>query len=252
MIGRLLTYLILLIAAAGCTNDSNNIKGYWSFTYGEEIEQNGVAQIDSSHLMWYHDGIGYVPGTYFIKADSFYCFDIIDKDTVISFSNLLKFKGDNHFEMINKNGVGNYERITEKELNEFIDERESRIVQGEEDNIIPIKENTSRHYMPDNSEIKNFKFSKDMLFNYWAHSDDGVFAFRINKTGFYIGAIGELSSIPYLIQNDTIEVFEYHGGPNGMETSKGVITKLTNDSLVISFFTGGSSIGRYVKFKTSD
>jgi len=138
----LLTYLILLIVAAatGCGSESKDITGYWSFTYGTELEQNGVAQIDSSNLIWYHDGVGYVPGSYFIKTDSLYCYDIIDNDTVVNYIWLLKIIDVNHFELGNTAGVGKYERITEKELNEFIDERESRIVEGEEEDIIPIKE----------------------------------------------------------------------------------------------------------------
>ncbi|NQX96991.1 MAG: hypothetical protein HRT73_03805 [Flavobacteriales bacterium] len=116
-----------------------------------------------------------------------------------------------------------------------------------------LQENTSRHYKPDNSEIKNFKFSKDMLFNNWAHSsDDEEPAFKMDAKGFHVITRDGGYTIPYLVKDDTIEVFEYHGGPNGMETSQGVITKLTNDSLIISFFTGGDNVERYVNFKEED
>lgn len=113
-----------------------------------------------------------------------------------------------------------------------------------------VQEIVSKHHMPDKSEIKNFKFLKKLLFNSWAHSSiDENPAFRIDGDGFHVGTKDGGYTEEYLIKHDTIEIFEYHGGPNGMETSKGVITKLTNDSLIISFFTGGDNIERYVKYK---
>ncbi|MCB9334937.1 MAG: hypothetical protein H6586_02235 [Flavobacteriales bacterium] len=107
--------------------------------------------------------------------------------------------------------------------------------------------------IPEKSDLLNFKFSKEMFFNSWAFSSDNDEpAFKIDSQGFHVITKDGGYTIPYLIKKDTIEIFEYHGGPNGMETSKGVITKLTNDSLVISFFTGGDNIERYVKFNSED
>ena len=138
-IKNLLTYLIFLVVIAGCGSDSKDVTGYWSFSYGEKLDQKGVAEIDTSNFMWYYNGIGFVPSSYFIKDDSLYGYDIVEEDTVVSFKDFLKFNDLNHFELKNKDWLGKYERITEKELKEFIDERESRIEKGEED-IIPIIE----------------------------------------------------------------------------------------------------------------
>ncbi len=110
--------------------------------------------------------------------------------------------------------------------------------------------NVEKHYFPEKSEVINFKYSKEKLFNYWTHSsDDESPAFNIDEMGFHVHTRVGGHSIPYLIKHDTIEVFEYHGGPNGMETSQGIIIKLTEDSLVVSFYTGGESVDRYVKYK---
>ncbi len=92
-----------------------------------------------------------------------------------------------------------------------------------------------------------------MLFNSWAHSsDEDEPAFIIDDKGFHVTTRDGGYTVPYLVKDDTIEIFEYGGGPNGMETSQGVITKLTNDSLIIFFFTGGDNKERYVKYKKED
>lgn len=133
---NLILILIVVFVAAGCTQAQKEITGYWTFSYGSEIEANGVAHIDSMNLMWYHDGIGFVPSSYFIKVDSLYCYNIIDKDTVTNYTCFIQFLDESNLVMKNKDGVGIYKRITEKEFDEYIDERENRIIEQE---IIPIK-----------------------------------------------------------------------------------------------------------------
>jgi hypothetical protein len=114
-----------------------------------------------------------------------------------------------------------------------------------------VNENELEHYFPEKSEVINSKHSIDLLYQSWAHdSSDYEYAFRIDENGFHQGSSRSgYYTVPFIIKFDSIEVFEYLGGPNGSTTSQGVITKLTKDSLVISYYTGGNSIGRYVKHK---
>lgn len=136
------------------------------------------------------------------------------------------------------------------EISQIEESKEEHSVALDENNSDTTKINITEHYFPEKSEVINFKYAKEKLFNYWAHSfDDEYPAFNINEQGFHVHPIDGGYTIPFIIKHDTIEIFEYHGGPNGMETSQGVIIKLTEDSLVIYFYTGGESIDRYVKYK---
>lgn len=143
--------------------------------------------------------------------------------------------------------------------NEIIIENENLHFESKQDSIIDeiiindfvANEDELEHFYPEKSEVINSKYSIELLFQSWAHDlSDSEYAFRIDESGFHQGSSrSEYYTVPYVIKFDSLEVFEYMGGPNGSVTSRGVITKLTKDSLVISYFTGGNSIGRYVKFK---
>lgn len=113
---------------------------------------------------------------------------------------------------------------------------------SEENNQATLNEQNYR--FPEKSEINNPKYSTDFLLKSWAHtSKDDEPAFTIDHEFFRIIYNDTIANVKYIVEKDSIEIFEYHHG----HTSKGTISKLTTDSLVINWSTGDR--GRYVKYE---
>jgi|GEM_PF-4869446 len=103
--------------------------------------------------------------------------------------------------------------------------------------------NQTKPTHPIKSEINDFKYSKELLFKKWMHDlNDNNYAFEFTDKSFLIN-YDRVISVPYIINHDSIEIFEYHDS----ETSKGKIIKLTSDSLVIKWIT--EDVNRYTVFQ---
>jgi hypothetical protein len=96
---------------------------------------------------------------------------------------------------------------------------------------------------PEVSRIENFKYSTNDLFQTWTWSSGGLVdsAFSINKNAFRPNE----EEYKYTIHNDSIRIFTQYEYGDGIE--RGIITKLTQDSLVINFSDGGTA--KYIHFK---
>lgn len=98
--------------------------------------------------------------------------------------------------------------------------------------------------VPDSSKIIDPTYPMDYLFKSWAHeTTDEKPAFTVDKKFFRINYRETTVNVPFIIQKDSIEIFEYHDG----QTSRGVIEKLTVDSLIIRWTTGDRN--EYVSYK---
>ncbi len=96
---------------------------------------------------------------------------------------------------------------------------------------------------PKKSEIKGFKYNTESLFKSWAWNDGNKSepAFTIDETTFKTDS----SEFKYSINTDSIRIFTNYEYGDGID--RGIITKLTKDSLVIIWSTG--DIDRYVPTK---
>ncbi len=97
---------------------------------------------------------------------------------------------------------------------------------------------------PEKSKITNFKFSSELLFKSWTWSEgkNKKPAFTIDKISFNPD---ELKYI-YTINHDSLRIFTSYEQPgDGFE--RGIITKLTEDSLIIKWSTGETD--KYMPFK---
>ncbi len=138
---KLLTILIsFLLFSCESTEKKDTLEGYWSFTFGESLEENGVAEFENSKSTWYHYGIGHVPLSFFTKDNSFFSYNLINNDTVINFKYKITFSGPDNFIINSPSSRGKFKRITSNEMDSIIKERESWIVKPENEDIIPIKE----------------------------------------------------------------------------------------------------------------
>lgn len=130
---------------------------------------------------------------------------------------------------------------------QLVDRIQDTQAEFESQDFVKIEDNSQKNsnrldkWMPNHSEITNPKYSLELLFKSWAHNlEDDKPAFEIDNKAFRIFNGG---TFPFILHNDTIEIFEYHHD----ETSKGVITKLTADSLIIRWTTGDEN--KYVPYK---
>ena len=138
---KLLTiFILLLLFSCEATEEKETLEGYWSFTFGESLEENGVAEFENSKSTWYYYGIGHVPLSFYTKDNNFYSYELFNNDTVINFKYEITFSGPDNFIINNSSSVGKFKRITSNKMNSIIQERESSIVKSEDDDIILIKE----------------------------------------------------------------------------------------------------------------
>lgn len=96
---------------------------------------------------------------------------------------------------------------------------------------------------PQESKITNPKFPLKNVFGTWTRDNDDLDGpdFRLDSESVY--SISSKEYIPYIINYDTITIFEYHDGI----VSKGIIKDATNDSLIIFWDTKDTN--RYVRWK---
>lgn len=96
---------------------------------------------------------------------------------------------------------------------------------------------------PEKSEINEFKYTAKLLFKSWTWSDGDKSkpAFTIDETAFKTDS----SEFKYTINNDSIRIFTNYEYGDGVD--RGIIAKLTVDSLIINWSTG--DINRYVPIK---
>lgn len=86
---------------------------------------------------------------------------------------------------------------------------------------------------PKKSKINHFKFDEQSLFKKWNHIDGGrEFAFAFDASLFSV--INE--SYLYTISEDSLRVFTQMSHLDGID--RGIINKLTEDSLIITWSTG--------------
>lgn len=98
--------------------------------------------------------------------------------------------------------------------------------------------------IPEKSKITNSKFASEFLFKSWTWNDgeNKKPAFTIDKTSFNSN---ELKYI-YTLNYDSLRIFTSYEHPgDGIE--RGIIAKLTEDSLIIKWST--DEIDKYVPFK---
>jgi len=88
---------------------------------------------------------------------------------------------------------------------------------------------------PKRSSIHHFKFKLDYLFNSWASSRDESPLFSLNFEYFSVPNEG---NYVYTIHGDSLRIFTSYDWP-GDGYQRGIIQKLTRDSLVIRFSEGG-------------
>jgi hypothetical protein len=88
---------------------------------------------------------------------------------------------------------------------------------------------------PKRSSIHYFKFKQDYLFNSWASSSDESPLFSFSLEYFSIHNEG---NYVYTIHGDSLRIFTSYDWP-GDGYQRGIIQKLTRDSLVIRFSEGG-------------
>lgn len=100
---------------------------------------------------------------------------------------------------------------------------------------------TQEKWMPERSELIDPELPPELLFTSWHHrSTDARPAFTMDSMFFSVDHGDTIITAPFILRGDSIEIFEYHDG----ESSAGIITKLTKDSLVIKWTTG--DVNRYV------
>jgi hypothetical protein len=131
-------------------------------------------------------------------------------------------------------------------------ENSKTVSSSKKENVTPIKEQelgdnkwnwNERLAPPEKSEIKEFKYTFELLFKSWtwSYGDKSKPAFTIDKSVFK----ADSSRFKYTITNDSIRIFTNAEYGDGID--RGIITKLTEDSLVINWSTG--DINRYVPIK---
>lgn len=92
------------------------------------------------------------------------------------------------------------------------------------------------------SKIINSKFDINLLFGIWTYDPKGPHAdFHLSRKSFYVVDYDGNGEMPYLIHKDSIKVF-YNDF-----TSVGIITYVTNDSLIIDWDNSGNMY--YTKWK---
>jgi len=99
---------------------------------------------------------------------------------------------------------------------------------------------------PSKSSISSTKISSDLLFKTWTWSDgdenDSVFTFHRD----YL-TIHDENNYIYTINQDSLRIFTSYGEP-GDGFTRGIITKLTKDSLIIMWST--DDVNEYVPIKS--
>ena len=114
------------------------------------------------------------------------------------------------------------------------DTRDTNALDAKRDSFSVVKKSKDL-WLPAMSSVKNPEYSTQLLFKSWKHdSSDKKPAFSIDKDYFSIHYGDTISQVPYILQGNRVEVFEYHDG----ETARGEISKLTEDSLHIHWSTG--------------
>lgn len=89
--------------------------------------------------------------------------------------------------------------------------------------------------VPERSSISNENFSKDLLFRTWTWSDGDVYEAAMTFASDSIDIHNEAKYV-YSINFDSLRVFTSYERP-GDSYSRGIITKLTEDTLVIKWST---------------
>ncbi len=99
-------------------------------------------------------------------------------------------------------------------------------------------------WIPAHSTITDPASPTELLFHPWAHeATNASYAMKFDKVLCRINYGDSVVSVPYILKRDSIEIFEYHDGL----TSKGIIRKLTEDSLIVSWETGDEN--NYVRYR---
>jgi len=128
--------------------------------------------------------------------------------------------------------------ISDKVLMEY-----KRGMEVEENSIIMQERWNETLVRPDVSSIVDFKYLTEDLFQTWTFAIGGLAdsSFSIDKDAFRPSG----QTFMYTINQDSIRIFNDSDQGDGVD--RGVINKLSKDSLIIDFSDGG--IDKYIHFR---